>query len=251
MSRIAVLFVSLFLAASLAGSATAEKLHVLALSSEPFFYDDNGTPAGIEFEILSYFAKTHELDIEVEYVENFSDLLERIANGEADVAAGTITITDERRQKMDFSAPYFPVQVVLVERTGEISKSLDDLKGSKVAAFEKTTAEEALAEIGDVEVVTRDGVPGMLDAVAAGEIRAAAGDSSAIMPVIDDYPGLEISLTFGERQQFGFALPKDSPHQMSLSKHVLGLKESGIFFRIVTEHMGPQASAVVRASRSQ
>ena len=44
MSRIAVLFLSL----SIASSVSAEKLHVLALSSQPFFYDDDGTPTGIE-----------------------------------------------------------------------------------------------------------------------------------------------------------------------------------------------------------
>lgn len=74
MSRIAVLFLSL----SIASSVSAEKLHVLALSSQPFFYDD-GTPTGIEYEILSYFAKTRNLEIEVEYVNAFPDLLERIA----------------------------------------------------------------------------------------------------------------------------------------------------------------------------
>ena len=122
MSRIAVLFLSL----SIASAVSAEKLHVLALSSQPFFYDDDGTPAGIEYEILTYFAKTRNLEIVVEYVDAFPDLLERIAQGEADIAAGTITITPERQETVDFSAPYFPVQVVLVERTGETSTSLDD-----------------------------------------------------------------------------------------------------------------------------
>lgn len=246
MSRIAVLFLSL----SLASSVSAEKLHVLALSSQPFFYDDDGTHTGIEYEILSYFAKTRNLEIEVEYVNAFPELLERIAKGEADIAAGTITITPERQENVDFSAPYFPVQVVLVERAGETSTSLEDLAGSQVGAFVKTTAEEALSKIDGVEVVQRDGMPSLLSAVASGEIRAAAGDSSAIIPVIDDYPGLEISLTFGERQHFGFAMPKGSGLRVALSKHIMGLKESGIFFRLVTKHMGPQASSVVRASRA-
>jgi ABC-type amino acid transport substrate-binding protein len=245
MSRIAVLFVSL----SLASSVSAEKLHVLALSSEPFFYDDGGTPTGIEYEILSYFAKTKDLEIEVEYVSAFPELLERIARGEADIASGTITITDERRERMDFSAPYFPVQVVLVERSGEVSQRPEDLAGAKVGAFVATTAEEALLKIDGVEVVTRSGIPGLLSAVANGEIRAAAGDSSAIMPVIDDYPGLAMTLTFGERQHFGFALPKGSPLTDALDAHIAGLKESGIYFRLVSKHMGPQASEVVRASR--
>lgn len=246
MSRIAALVLSL----AVAGSVSGETLHVLALSSPPFFYEDNGAPAGIEYEILDYFAQTRDLEIEVEYIDSFPQLLERIAAGDGDVAAGTITITDERRKRMDFSAPYFPVQVVLVERTGESSDSPDDLRGKKVAAFVETTAEQALEEIGGVDIVTLQGVPGMLDAVATGEIDAAAGDSSAIIPVIDDYPGLEISLSFGELQHFGFALPKGSTLQEPLSRHVDKLKESGIYFRIVTEHMGPQASSVVRAARS-
>ena len=246
MSRIAVLFLSL----SIASSVSAEKLHVLALSLQPFFYDDNGTPAGIEYEILTYFAKSRNLEIVVEYVDAFSDLLERIAQGEADIAAGTITITPERQETVDFSAPYFPVQVVLVERAGETSTSLEDLAGSQVGAFVGTTAEEALSEIEGVEVVQCTGIAGLLSAVASGDIRAAAGDSSAIIPVIDDYPGLAISLRFGKRQHFGFAMPKGSELRVALSKQIMGLKESGIFFRLVTKHMGPQASSVVRASRT-
>lgn len=245
MSRIAVLFLSL----SFAGGASAETLRVLALSSQPFFHEVNGAHAGIEYEILSYFAKARDLDIEVEYVSSFPEMLERISKGEADIASGTITITPQRKEKMDFSAPYFPVQVVLVERSGETSSALDELAGAKVAAFARTTAEEGLAGIDGIEIVQRDGIDGMLEAVASGEIRAAAGDSSAIIPVIDDYPGLEISLTFGKRQQFGFALPKGSGLRLALNKHIMSLKESGIFFRLVSEHMGPQASSVVRASR--
>lgn len=246
MSRIAALVLSL----AVAGSVSAETLQVLALSSPPFFYEDNGAPAGIEYEILDYFAKTHGLELEVEYVDSFPELLERIADGEGDVAAGTITITDERQERMDFSAPYFPVQVVLVERTGDASDSPEDLQGKKVAAFEETTAEHALEEIGGVDIVILPGVPGMLNAVATGEIDGAAGDSSAIIPVIDDYPGLEISLSFGELQHFGFALPQGSPLREGLDHNIHKLKESGIYFRIVTEHMGPQASSVVRAARS-
>ena len=44
--------------AFIAGStAPAESLKVLALSSEPFFYDDGGEHAGIEYDVL-----VHELN---------------------------------------------------------------------------------------------------------------------------------------------------------------------------------------------
>lgn len=251
MPRVLVAFaLTLSLSATATPQQQAEPLHVLAFSSEPFFYQKDGAPAGIELEILQYFAKSREMTLEIEWVSSFPELLERIAAGEGDIASGTITITDERRQTMDFSAPYFPVQVVLVERKGESSQRLGDLIGSEVGAFARTTAETALNEAG-AHVVQREGMEGMLEAVAAGDIQAAAGDSSAIIPVLDDYPTLEISLTFGEDQDFGFALPKGSPLTEPLSEHVLRLKESGIYFRLMTEYMGTSAGDIVRAARTR
>ena len=97
----------------------------------------------------------------------------------------------------------------------------------------------------------RDGIEGMLDAVESGELRAAAADSSAVILALDDYPSLEISFTFGEPQSFGFALPKGSALKDALSQHVLGLKESGFYFRLITEYMGPRASSIVRAARAR
>ena len=190
------------------------------------------------------------MELEVEYVESFADLLTRLARGEADIASGTITITPERAKNVDFSAPYFPVQIVLVERVGETSASLSDLAGSVVGAFAKTTAEDALNEIGNITVVQRDGLQGMLDAVESGELRAAAADSSAVIPALDSYPSLEISLMFGKPQSFGFALPKGSDLTDALGQHLLDLKASGIYFRLVTEYMGARASSIVRAARA-
>lgn len=247
MGRLAVFFLFLLMAAN----AFSGTLRVLALQSERFFEPADGGHSGIEAEILQYFAKARGDELEVEYVSSFTDLLDRIARGDADVAAGTITITPERKTRMEFSAPYFPVQVVLVERVGETSSSLEALSG-KVGAFEKTTATDALRTIPGIEVVTSEnGLEAMLDRVASGKWRAVAADSSAVLPVIDAYPSLQVSLYFGEQQDFGFALPKGSPLRQALSEHIERLRESNVYFRIVTKYMGPKAGAIVRAARGQ
>ncbi|HXV59415.1 MAG TPA: transporter substrate-binding domain-containing protein [Vicinamibacteria bacterium] len=246
--RLSVLLFTL----SLSSHAASETLRVIALSSERFFFEENGRLRGIEYEILDYFAKSRDATLAVEWVDSFSDLLPRIEAGKADIAAGTITITDERERRVDFSAGYFPVQVVLVERSGEASGSLKELAGAKVAAFQDTTAVDALKQEPRIEiVVASDGIEGMLEAVRKGEIRAAAADSSAVIPLLEDYPTLKISQTFGDEQHFGFALPKGSPLKEALSEHILRLKESGIYFRFLTDHMGPRATEIVRAARSR
>lgn len=251
MTRLSALALSLLFALG-ATQAGAETIRVLALDSEQFFYEENGTFQGIEAQILDYFAKSRGATLDVEFVNGFAELLERIERHEADVAAGTITITEEREKRVDFSAPYFPVQVVLVERSNDRSESIRDLAGHKVAAFQRTTAVDALAAEPGIEIVTSlSGIDGMLGAVSRGEIRGAAADSSAIIPTLDRYPDLQITLTFGEEQNFGFAVPQGSQLGKDLSEHVLRMKESGIYFRIVTEEMGSRATEIVRAARGR
>jgi ABC-type amino acid transport substrate-binding protein len=245
MSRLAA-FVSLL---ALCAPASAETLKILALRSEPFYYEKDGRPAGIEHDILEYFAKSRNATLEIEFVDSFSSLLERIQAKEADIAAGTITITKERASRLAFSAGYFPVQVVLVESMSASTKSLAELTGAKVGAFVDTTAEDALRAAGGIQIVNDGTLEEMMAGIEKGQLRAAAADSSAVIPALDAYPSLKIGLALSEQQAFGFAMPKGSPLEKDLSDHVRRLKESGIYFRIVTQHMGARASEIVRAAK--
>jgi ABC-type amino acid transport substrate-binding protein len=245
MSRLAVLLSALAVAAP----AGAETLRVLALQSESFFYQKDGGFAGIEHDILDYFAKSRSGSLSIEWVDSFAGMLERIENGEADLAAGTITITPERARKMDFTAPYFPVQVILVERMSDDTRSLTDLVGQKVAAFTKTTAEDALKAVPGIVIVNDGTLQEQMKAIERGELRAAAADSSAIIPELDNFPSLKMGMALGAESGFGFALPKGSPLTGPLTEHIKRLKQSGIYFRLVTTHMGPRASEIVKAAK--
>lgn len=230
-------------------SVEAETLKVLALQSESFFYENDGKPAGVEHDILEYFAKSTNATLDIEWVSSFPSLLERIGKGEADLAAGTITITAERAKRLDFSLPYFPVQVALVERMSETTKSIDELSGKKVGAFVGTTAEDALRAVPGIRIVNEGTLREMMMAIDKGELRAAAADSSAIIPALEEFPSLKIGLALSEQQGFGFAFPKGSPLKGPVSDTIRKLKESGIYFRLITTHMGARASEIVKAAR--
>jgi len=233
----------------LAAPATAQTLRVLALESSPFFYEKNGRKTGIDFEMLDYFAKSRSATLEVEWADSFSGMLSRVERGEVDIAAGTITITPERARRMDFTVPYFPVQVVLVERLNDEIRSLTDLVGQRVGAEAKTTAEEALKAVPGILIVHDGSLEEQMQAIVRGEMRAAAADSSAIIPELERFPALELGMALSPESGFGFALPKNSPLTAPLSQHIKKLKESGIFFRLVTTHMGPRASEIIRAAK--
>jgi ABC-type amino acid transport substrate-binding protein len=249
MSRLVVFALSLL--TFVAPARAAETLRVLALDSEPFFYQKDGNLAGIEYDILDYFAKSRGATLQVEWVESFAGILERVEKGEVDVGAGTITITPERARRMDFSTPYFPVQVMLVERMTDDTKSLTDLVGQRVGAFTKTTAEDALKAVPGILIVNDGTLQDQMRAIELGELRAAAADSSAIIPELDQFPKLKVGMALGAESGFGFALPKSSPLTGPLSDHVKKLKQSGIYFRLVDTHMGPRASEIVKAAKLQ
>ena len=245
MSRLAVLLSALAFAAP----AGAETLKVLALQSDSFFYQKDGKLTGIEHDILDYFAKSRNATLQIEWVDSFGGMLERIEKGEAELAAGTITITPERARKMDFTASYFPVQVILVERMSDDTKSLTDLVGQRVGAFTKTTSEDALRAVPGILIVNDGTLQDQMRAIERGEMRAAAADSSAIIPELENFPNLKIGMALGAESGFGFALPKNSPLTAPLTEHIKKLKQSGIYFRLVTTHMGPRASEIVKAAR--
>jgi polar amino acid transport system substrate-binding protein len=245
MSRLAVLLSAL----AFASSAGAETLRVLALESDSFFYQKDGKLTGIEHDILDYFAKSRNATLEVEWVDSFAGMLERVEKGEVDLAAGTITVTPERSRRMDFTASYFPVQVVLVERMSEDTRSLTDLVGRKVGAFTRTTAEDALRAVPGILIVNDGTLQDQMRAIERGEMRAAAADSSAIIPELDNFPSLKVGMALGAESGFAFALPKGSPLTAPLTEHVKKLKQSGIYFRLVTTHMGPRASEIVKAAK--
>jgi len=245
MSRLAVLLSAL----SFAAPSGAETLRVLALESDSFFYQKDGKLTGIEHDILDYFAKSRNATLQIEWVDSFAGMLERVERGDVDLAAGTITITPERARKMDFTVPYFPVQVILVERMSDNTTSLTDLVGQRVGAFTRTTSEDALKAVPGIVIVNDGTLQDQMKAIERGEMRAAAADSSAIIPALESFPNLKIGMALGAESGFGFALPKDSPLTSPLTDHIKKLKQSGIYFRLVTTHMGPRASEIVKAAR--
>jgi len=126
-------------AAAAPSGPSGPPLKVLAYDTRPFFYRDGGKPAGLEYEILEYYARAKGRPLQVVWVDDFEQVIGRLARGEGDVAAATLTATPERQQQVDFSARYFPVRVMLVEPRDQNTTSLADLAGATLATIKGTT----------------------------------------------------------------------------------------------------------------
>ena len=86
---------------------------------------------GIDIEIAQAIADELGLELVVDDMD-FSSILTAVQGGKSDIAMAGMTVTDERKESVDFTVPYTTaVQVVIVPEDSPI-KTIDDLANANM-----------------------------------------------------------------------------------------------------------------------
>ena len=91
-----------------------------------FFYDQEGKPTGLDYDILFLFARTLDVELEVRTMETWRELIPQLLREKGDMIGAGLTVIDNHSQKINFSEGYFPTRVVLV--TDSANKHIDSIK---------------------------------------------------------------------------------------------------------------------------
>lgn len=128
-------------------SACGQKQEELIMATEsgfaPYEYTEDGTTVyGVDVDIANEIAKAMNKKLVIKDMD-FDGALLAVQQGKVDFAAAGISVTDERKEKMDFSVEYaVSKQVILVNKSNTTIKSGDDLKGNvKIGVQQGTTAD--------------------------------------------------------------------------------------------------------------
>jgi polar amino acid transport system substrate-binding protein len=133
---------------------------------------------GFDVELMKAVAAKANLEVEWTNV-GFDSLLAGISECQYDLAIAAITITDGRKETMDFTDPYINAgQIVTVRKETTDISGKDGLTGKKLGAQIGTTGAIEAGNIADAEVKTYDSYDQAFLDLANGQIDA----------VIADYP---------------------------------------------------------------
>jgi polar amino acid transport system substrate-binding protein len=126
----------------------------------PFgFVDANGKNQGYDVYIAKRFAKDllgDESKVEFVLVEAASRV-EFLQANKVDLILANFTVTDERKQKVDFANPYMKVALGVVSPNGTPITSVEQLKGKKLIVNKGTTAETFFTKnYPDIELLKYD-----------------------------------------------------------------------------------------------
>ena len=87
-------------------SDTKEIKVAVSPASPPMLFDDKGQIVGVDMDIFQGYCQSRGCTFKVTPYD-WAGMLGAVSSGQADVAFSGISITDKRKEAMDFSQPYY------------------------------------------------------------------------------------------------------------------------------------------------
>lgn len=225
--------------AAIAQEGGSDSVRVCTFPAAGFFARDGaGVASGFEYDLLTGFAAASRLKATFEDVPLFDQVLKDTASGRCQIAAATITVTEERKARLSFSNPYFPNRVVVVQKKSSAFTQPADLKDRRVAVVKGTLSEGLVAGISGAKPVLADDDDAAFQALLKGAADALACDSAVVLHYLKQHSDLAIAFPMGDRSFFAFALPPGSKFVGPLNEHLKSLQKSGAFTRLLAKHFG-------------
>lgn len=205
---------------------------------EPFEFVKDGKNVGFDMDIAAEIAKDAELDLNV-IDASFDSIESGLFNTQCDIAISSISITEERSAKMDFSTPYMDDDLVLISADGSGIKDLESAKDKKVGVQQATTGEKYAKEQGLTNIVGFEDAGLQTQALMAGQVDALLGNQSVLGYSIKDKEGFSVVADFKTGEQLGVAVPKDQPKTLELVNGTLKrLTDAGTMEELTVKWFG-------------
>lgn len=240
--KIKSLIAGVVLAASFASSfAFADTLRVgCEPTFAPFEFKDSktGEYKGFDMDLIREMARRAGHKVEIVSM-GFDALIPALSSKSLDVVASGVTITEERAQKVDFTAPYYVAGQGLLVRKADKAKYVDlnSLKGKTIAVQIGTTGAEMAAKVPGARVKAFNAT-----SEAFMELRLKGADAVLLdKPVIGYFMvvkpaaarGLSLQPAIFEAESFGFAVRKGERKLLSeLDAALKAMRSDGTYGKI-------------------
>jgi polar amino acid transport system substrate-binding protein len=201
----------------------------------PFESLEGGKVVGIEVDIMELICK--DLGVELEIVQmDFDSVLIGVQSAKYDCGMSGITASDDRKENMLFTTPYYNAAQVIVVKEGSAINGKADLEGKKVSVQTGTTAEAGCTDAG----LTVSAFAANADAKSAlttGKVDAWIVDNLTALQMVEDTDGLEILDEKMTEEPYAFAFAFGSEDLVSeIDKSLKTLIDNGTIAAIFEKY---------------
>lgn len=246
MKRLGIILVVLSLVFGLslaAGAAQVVKVGTNA-AFPPFEYVDENTReyTGFDIDLIKAIGKQAGFEVQIIDVA-WEGIIPGLLAGNYDIIASAMTITEERKQSVNFSDPYFNAeQVILVPASDNTTRSPEDLRGKAVAVQLGTTGDFVASDLPGLRKVARfaevtDAIQEMLN----GNVAAVICDNFVAIEYMQANPhrAKVVPGSFFDPEYYGFAIHKRNTELLKKVNAALAeLKANGTYDQIYNKWFG-------------
>ena len=210
----------------------------------PFEYVDEKTGEYTGFDMDLIRAVGAEAGYTVQIIDvAWEGIIPGLLVGNYDVIASAMTITEERKQSVNFSDPYFNAeQVILVPIKDNSIKGPSDLRGKAVSVQLGTTGDFVATDLKGLKKVARFGeVTDAIQEMINGNVAGVICDNLVAIMYIQENPGKAkiVPGSFFEPEYYGFAINKKNTEVLDKVNAALAtLKANGTYDRIYNKWFG-------------
>ena len=205
----------------------------------PYEYtDDDGNIIGIDAEIAKAVADKLGLELVIKDME-FDSLLTAVQSNSIDIVFAGLTVTDERKEAVDFSQTYAQgVQVVIVPEDSKI-KDIDGLANAKIGVQTGTTGDiYCTDEFGQENVKQYQNGALAVAALANKQIDCVVIDNEPAKAFVAANKGLKILDTEYAVEDYAAAISKSNPElKEAVNKAMKELTEDGTIAKIIGKYI--------------
>ncbi|MBQ3226208.1 MAG: transporter substrate-binding domain-containing protein, partial [Clostridia bacterium] len=192
----------------------------------------------IDAEIAEAVAAKLGMKLEIKDMA-FDSLITAVSSGAIDVALAGMTVTEERKEAVNFSDTYATgIQVVIVKEDSTIA-TIDDLDGKKIGVQSGTTGDIYCADSYGEEAVARyDNGALAVQALANGQVDCVVIDNEPAKAFVAANEGLKILETEFAIEDYAAAIAKENTELLeSFNKALSELKAEGKLDEIIGKYI--------------
>jgi len=198
--------------------ATGEKA-VLVMATHatfpPYEFVEGSGFAGIDVEIAGAIAEKLGMELQIEDME-FGSIIESVKSGKADIGMAGMTVTEERKEVVDFTESYATGKQVIIVADGSEITSVDDLfaGGYTVGVQVNTTGDLYTTwDLEDAGLATIDRYSKGAEAVqalASGKVDCVVTDNEPAKAYVAEIGGMHILETEYIEEMYAACMSKDN-----------------------------------------
>ena len=206
----------------------------IAADAPPFaFINNKGEPDGFDIELIRIIGQRMNKKVSFTVLD-FNSIFPTLQTGKIDLAISSISATQERKNRFDFSAPYLFDHIAAVYKKGSPYSSPESLHDAIVGVQRGSALEtwSRLIRLSSIKSLAMDNTKEIVQAIATNKVNILLVDRSEAQNLLQEDPTLGYFDVGTSQDGYAIAMKKNSEYQQRINSIIEDLQKEGILTQL-------------------